>query len=495
MLLTSLAFLVLATVASATKDPHYWGDRDVMVHLFEWKWNDIADECERFLGPKGYGGVQISPPNSNLVINNRPWWERYQPVSYRLVTRSGDENALRDMVRRCNNVGVRIFADIVVNHMSASAPLPAYGTCGAQAFQNEMRWPAVPYGRNDFNPSCGRDINYQNANEVRNCYLSGLTDLNQGSEYVRSKIAEYMNHLIEIGVAGFRIDAAKHMWPGDLRAIYDRLNNLNTNHGFPSGSRPFIFQEVIDQGGEAVSASEYTPLGAVTEFKFGLKLGNAFKGGDQLRWLVNWGEGWGLLRSGDALVFVDNHDNQRGHGGGGGVITHKQPRQYKMAVAFMLAHPYGIPRVMSSFSFSNSDSGPPTDGYGNILSPSINADDSCGNGWVCEHRWRQIYDMVGFRNAVKGTAINDWWDNQSNQIAFCRGGSGFVAFNGDSWDLKQTLQTCLPAGQYCDVISGKLENGRCTGKTVNVNNDGTAWIELRSSEDDGVLAIHRNAKA
>lgn len=50
---------------------------------------------------------QVSPPNENSVIGNRPWWERYQPISYKLVTRSGDENAFADMVRRCNNVGVR----------------------------------------------------------------------------------------------------------------------------------------------------------------------------------------------------------------------------------------------------------------------------------------------------------------------------------------------------------------------------------------------------
>lgn len=31
-----------------------------MVHLFEWKWDDIAVECENFLGPKGFGGVQVS---------------------------------------------------------------------------------------------------------------------------------------------------------------------------------------------------------------------------------------------------------------------------------------------------------------------------------------------------------------------------------------------------------------------------------------------------
>lgn len=57
-----------------------------------------------------------------------------------------------------------------------------------------------------------------------------------------------MNHLINLGVAGFRIDAANRMWPEDLEVIFEALNNLNTNHGFVSGSRPFIYQEVIDFG-------------------------------------------------------------------------------------------------------------------------------------------------------------------------------------------------------------------------------------------------------
>jgi len=52
------------------------------------------------------------------------------------------------------------------------------------------------------------------------------------------------------------------------------------------------------------------------------------------------------------------------------------------------------------------------------------------------------------------------------------------------------FQTCLPAGNYCDVISGSKSNGVCTGKTVNVGSDGTAYIEILSYEEDGVLAIH-----
>lgn len=40
----------------------------------------------------------------------------------------------------------------------------------------------------------------------------------------------------------------------------------------------------------------------------------------------------------------------------------------------------------------------------------------------------------------QGTTMNDWWDNGSNQIAFCRGGKGFIAINNDNFALQQSLQ-------------------------------------------------------
>ena len=61
-----------------------------------------------------------------------------------------------------------------------------------------------------------------------------------------------MNDLISLGVAGFRVDASKHMWPADLRVIFESLNNLSTAKGFSPGTRPFIYQEVIDQGGNFI---------------------------------------------------------------------------------------------------------------------------------------------------------------------------------------------------------------------------------------------------
>ena len=38
------------------------------------------------------------------------------------------------------------------------------------------------------------------------------------------------------------------MWPSDMKAILDRLDNLPTGQGFTAGARAFVYQEVIDFG-------------------------------------------------------------------------------------------------------------------------------------------------------------------------------------------------------------------------------------------------------
>ncbi|XP_030351302.1 pancreatic alpha-amylase [Strigops habroptila] len=494
-------------------NPNVQAGTTSIVHLFEWRWADIALECERYLAPYGFGGVQVSPPNENIIVTDpfRPWWERYQPISYKLCTRSGDENEFRDMVTRCNNVGVHIYVDAVVNHMCGSGGgSGTHSTCGSYFNAGERDFPAVPYSGWDFNDgkcqtASGEIENYGDMYQVRDCRLTGLLDLALEKDYVRSTVAEYMNRLIDIGVAGFRIDAAKHMWPGDIKAFLDQLKDLNTEW-FSAGTRPFIYQEVIDLGGEPITGSDYFENGRVTEFKYGAKLGTVIRkwDGEKMAYLVNWGEGWGFVPSDRALVFVDNHDNQRGHGAGGAsILTFWDSRLYKMAVGFMLAHPYGFTRVMSSFrwprNFVNGEDvndwvGPPSESDGSTKAVTINEDTTCGNDWVCEHRWRQIRNMVVFRNVVDGEPFSNWWDNDSNQVAFGRGSKGFIVFNNDDWDMNVDLQTGLPAGTYCDVISGDKEDNRCTGSQVYVSEDGLANFQISSQAEDPFMAIHVNAK-
>ncbi|XP_054257372.1 alpha-amylase-related protein-like, partial [Macrosteles quadrilineatus] len=220
-------------------------ENGVIVHMFEWPYSEIARECEEFLGPRGFAGVQLSPSTEHIVAEGQ-WWERYQVVSYHLVSRSGDEEHLRNMITRCNRAGVWVFADVVFNHMTADRD-NCRGFGGTMCYPRDKSYPGVPYSSKDFHDRYCNGIDYKDAGQVRECELDGLHDLNQALESVRKPIVELLNKLIEFGVAGFRIDAAKHMHPDDLKIIYERLNYLNTKHGFEEKTKPLIYQEVIDK--------------------------------------------------------------------------------------------------------------------------------------------------------------------------------------------------------------------------------------------------------
>merc|ERR1719315_971358 len=114
--LTLLGSVSCKTYPRDYTDSHCRDQKQAIVHLFEWPWDTIAQECEEILGPKGFCGAQVSPPNEH--IQGDQWWTRYQPVSYILGSRSGNRDQFVSMVNRCNAVGVMIIADVVINHMS-----------------------------------------------------------------------------------------------------------------------------------------------------------------------------------------------------------------------------------------------------------------------------------------------------------------------------------------------------------------------------------------
>ncbi|CAH1784331.1 unnamed protein product [Owenia fusiformis] len=493
----ALCFIIGTAIAgSPFHNSNCAENREVIVHLFEWKWTDIARECEDFLGPRGYCGVQVSPPNEHVLVTTdamRPWWERYQPVSYKLESRSGNREQFIDMVKRCNKANVRIYVDLVVNHMAGKGR-SGTGSGGTSFNSDANDFPGVPFSDGNFNSkekcgtSNGNIVNYGDAQQVRNCNLLGLGDLDQSLSDTADKIVGFMNDVIEIGVAGFRVDAAKHMWPEDLENIFNRANNLNTEY-FASNARPFMALEVIDMSNEPITGKQYKHLGMVTEFRYCVKIREQIGNIGNLRSVYD--PGWGMMDPEDAFVFVDNHDNQRGHGASGNVLSHKEPKPYKMGVAFTLAYTYGFPRIMSSYEFVTDKDGPPHESDYQTKSVRISANgEGCEDGWVCEHRWRVMAGMSGFRKAVSGTNVVNWW-SEGNKIAFSRGNKGFFAMT-DGSQMESRLFTGMPAGTYCDVISGQATNDGCSGQSVSVGGDGYAQVKITDG-DNPVFAIHIEA--
>jgi len=291
------------------------------------------------------------------------------------------------------------------------------------------------------------------------------------------------NLILPSSFQGFRIDAAKHMHHNDINAILSLVNDL------PGGGSPYIFTEVIDLGGEAVGASDYFYLGDVTDFRYSREISYKFTNRDGARPsdLQYLNSGSNVLPSADGLVFIDNHDNQRyGHGGVEGILTHVRREKYSHAMAFMLAYPWGRPRIMSSYKWDrniqsngqggyedfNSGMGPPSSNGGFtwdadcswIASQNwadwtdvwdLNPDMSSWPAWICEHRWPVVAPMVGFYNQMSDSdGLNNWWNTANGWgIAFGVGNKGFVVINSDDNNvISNTLNTGLPEGTYCDII-------------------------------------------
>ncbi|TQN31653.1 alpha-amylase [Haloactinospora alba] len=434
----------------------------VMAHMFQWPWDSVARECTDFLGPNGYDGVQVSPPQEHVVLQGEgfPWWQDYQPVSYQLDSRRGDRSDFSEMVATCNEAGVDIYVDAVLNHMTGSGSVESGPGSAGSEFE-KYSYPGI-YENSDFS-ECRADIsNWDDPDEIRNCELLSLADLRTGEEGVRSTLTGYLNDLIDLGVAGFRIDAAKHVPPQDLEAIVSRLDG-----------DPYVFQEVIEDS--AISPAEYTGTGEATDFAYSEELSGTVRDGSlaQLKGI----NGTEALNSDQATVFVDNHDTQRNDP----TLTYKDGDPYNVATAFMLAHPYGTPKVMSSFDFEDPESGPPAASNG-MTSPANCEDED----WVCEHRQQPVAGMVEFRSVAAGSGVTDWWDNGNDQVAFGRGENGFAVFNRGA-DLSRTFQTSLPEGTYCDVASGSVVDGRCTGETYEIDTGGVLSASVAS---DSVLGLH-----
>jgi alpha-amylase len=505
------------------------------VHLFEWTWQDIAKECEDFLGPNKYTAVQISPPNEHRVLLGRPWYERYQPVSYRLTSRSGNRAELIDMIQRCHNAGVRVYADAVINHMASCRPQcdqaqPQFGNKGSAGSSytpgvltfNGLFDPEdqgrIPGALNAYSPTHF----HQTCTDVSNCELERLADLATERADVQATIANYLASLIAVGVDGLRIDAARHIPSAELHTILEKMAvamnvRIEDTAINPSGAKSIlVYQEFI---GDPTDKNAAYANGKTTEFEYGEAESRAFLNWDGLniskaRQVI---QEWTMQDSFRVVIFIDNHDKQRGHGGGGKVWAHKggdgknygirnDLQAYTLANVFMLAYPYGYPQVMASYRFGNGELwndqyaeqdiekingqtvtddflGPPhggshkkelmgadyadavnwntqrvwaSNGTGGLINTCFNPNSK----WMCEHRWTPIAGMARFRAATSDQFyVSYWWDDTQNRIAFRRGTTGFVVINGELWS---SVTEFGPEG------NGWFPTGMAAGKYCNV---------------------------
>jgi alpha-amylase len=465
---------------------------DVSVNLFEWNWDSVAAECTNHLGPAGVGSVQVAPPEESVSLpaadvasgTAHPWWEVYQPVSYNLTSRMGDQSQFAAMVTACHAAGVAVIADAVLNHMAIDTNTATSGYGGCSYSPSGYSYPCVPYTTDDFHhagsggacPSSDDQIDdWNDPAQVWNCELGHLSDLATGLPAVQDAEAAYLNHLISLGVDGFRLDSAKSIPPADIASIESMLDKTTWQ-----GTTPYIVQEVMPGSTSTeLQYGNYEGTGSVIDFDYAYDLKSAFGGGN----LSGLNSLSGLPPSQYSLDIVANHDTERA----GSTLTYADGAPYTLANYFMLAYPYGTPQLYDGFAFSSYDQPPPDDPSTGMVSDVTNA--TCGTQWQCLHRQTGITGMIGWHNAVSGTPMANWTATNNAVIAFSRGSRGWIAINDTAYPMAQTYATGLPDGYYCDVITGGKSGSGCAGTEITVSG-GAASVVVPA---DGAVAIDANA--
>ena len=447
-----LAAAVSAIMFSGSAYAANYEEEMIIIHPFQWTYDNIAKECTEFLGPAGYDGVQISQPAEHKNVSG-VWWAVYQPVNFKnFTTMTGNEQQLKNMVKACNDAGVKVFADAVFNQRASD---------GSGSGGSSFSYKNYPDGfsGSDFHGDCKIDDSYSDANNVRTCALSGMPDIATDNPDTQGKIADYLASLMKMGVYGFRIDAAKHMGYNDINAILGKTAEK-------AGKRPPAYLEVIGASGEAadIQPDKYTFIdnAVVTDFGYVWDVKESFGKGD-------YGKALNLSTwlGDNAEVFVNNHDDEwgRASAGSSSMKTQNNP-DYDLAQSWLVVWPVGkVRQVYSGFKFDVKDSDGSRvsdqthDQGGPISSPR------CEGGWLCQHRNPIVLQAARFARATRGQKVTSkGFDDGALWIN--RGSKGFYVMNTKSSEFEREFTVEVPDGTYKNILS---------------SNDPSQWTEVTVS--------------
>ena len=390
---------------------------DAILHAFDWHYNDVAAKAEE-IKDLGYKAVLVAPPlKSNAA--NCAWWQRYQPQDLRVIDHcKGNKQAFVAMINALNDSNparkVEVYADIVLNHMAnersgatdfpGQAAVNSYGS-NSSYWNNQKLFGNLSqgiFGPADFNQANCIN-NYNDVWQVQHWRLcggsgdTGLPDLNPNSWVVQQQ-RDYLTSLKNLGVKGFRIDAAKHMTLWHINEIF----TSSIKNGM------YLFGEIITSGG--AGNTEYNQFLApylnntdhkAYDFPLFNSIRTAFGYGGSLSALVNPLSTGQALQNSRAVTFTITHD----------IPTNSGFRYLIMdSTDEYLAYAYVLGR----------DGGKPL-----IFSDSTGTD----NGrWVNAYKASHIRKMLKFHNRMQGQGMEMLaWNDCA--ILFRRGQEGIVGIN------------------------------------------------------------------
>jgi len=403
----------------------HFASSDVILHAFDWKYADVEAKAAE-IAAIGYKKVLVSPPIKS-DSNNSQWWARYQPQDLRVINNYlGNKQTFQAMVNALKAQGVETYADIVINHTANERGNSTYfpgDTATNDYINNSSYWEAQKlfgdlttglYSPGDFHAEFCIS-NWTSVWESMNGRICGgsgdrgLPDLAENN-WVMEQQRSYLQALKNIGVTGFRIDAAKHMTTWHINQVF--------TDSIKQGM--YLFGEIITGGGSGNADYDtflqpYLSETTHSAYDFPLlkTLRDAFSSNGSLAALgdpKSWGGAIDGLR---ALTFTITHDIPTNDGFRYQIMSEANEH---LAYAYILGRQEGVPMVFSD---------------------NTGVDNS---RWVNDYKQDNLKAMVKFHNGVQGAAEEVLYSDQC-ALVFRRDQKGLVAINKCGYEKNISIPT------------------------------------------------------
>ena len=247
-----------------------------ILHAFNWTFNDIKHNLP-YIADAGFKMVQTLPLQTPKSSGSS-WWAFYQPLSFKVADESplGTKEELASLCEEADKYNISIIADVVFNHMANinDDQVEEDGTPKVSPIVADYE-PEIYALRNDAdNPTFHHNKNASGTGAETQYYpYGGLPDLNTAHPLVQARALSFLKECIDLGIDGFRFDAAKHIetpddpkyksdfWPNTL-GVAKEYYHSKTNKDL------FAYGEILGGAG-ARDIHNYTKYMKVTETSYG----------------------------------------------------------------------------------------------------------------------------------------------------------------------------------------------------------------------------------
>nr|MCR5348594.1 hypothetical protein [Bacilli bacterium] len=278
--------------------------------LQAWNWT-VANIRSNLTAIKnaGYTAIQVSPMQTRKYVSTSAawtgeWWKLYQPYGFSVASGGncalGSANDLKTLCTEAKALGLHVVMDVVLNHLSGGSESTFNGDCATYE-------PSIV--NNDLIHKNGKIGSDNSQFAVLRKTLGDYPDLQTENPIVMGRALSLLKDYLDLGVTGFRFDAAKHIeTPKDgiyASSFWPHVVNGAKRYADKKGyDVPYFYGEILGAGDDR-SIHWYTDYMSITEWTRTTDLRDAVGNGNVSKLNQYYPDG---LAASNMVLWAESHD-------------------------------------------------------------------------------------------------------------------------------------------------------------------------------------------